>query len=69
MPKRKQRPSPKVGTEFEKVYKGKARALLVVEHDGRICFQMDGKIFSSPSAAAKTLTKSEVNGWEFWGMD
>ena len=26
----------------------------------------DGKIFDSPTAAAKTITKRRVNGWQFW---
>jgi len=69
MAKRKKRPTPKVGSRFEKTYNGKSRTLLVVENEGRICFRMDGETFSSPTAAAKTLTKNEVNGWKFWGMD
>jgi hypothetical protein len=69
MPKRKKRPTPKVGSRFEKTYQGKVRTLLVVESEGQICFKMDGKTFASPTAAAKSLTKSEINGWNFWGMD
>ena len=26
----------------------------------------DGKDFESPSAAAKSITKREINGWTFW---
>jgi hypothetical protein len=69
MAKRKERPTPKVGSRFEKEFKGKVRTLQVVELEGRICYKMDGKIFGSPSGAAKTLIKQEVNGWRFWGMD
>lgn len=32
-------------------------------------FELEKKFFASPSAAAKTLTVAEVNGWEFWKMD
>jgi hypothetical protein len=69
MAKRKERPTPKVGSRFQKTYEGKCRTLHVAESEGRICYKMDGRIFNSPSAAAKTLTKAEVNGWKFWEMD
>lgn len=69
MPKRKERPTPKVGSSFEKIFHGKTRTLHVMKQDKGMCYEMDGKMFNSPSAAAKTLTKSEVNGWRFWGMD
>jgi hypothetical protein len=69
MAKHKERPTPKVGSRFEKNFSGKSRTLYVVRHEDRICYKMDGEIYASPSAAAKMLTKSEVNGWKFWGMD
>lgn len=69
MPKHKERPTPKVGTRYEKRFKGKDHILHVVENEGRVCYKLGREIFASPTAAAKSLTKSEINGWKFWQMD
>ena len=65
----KKRSKPAVGTIFEKRYEGKRHELKVVRQDGDILFELDQKRYTSPSAAAKSLTKSEVNGWRFWKID
>lgn len=50
------------GTEFRASYKG--RQFTGVVKDGALI--VDGKKFSSPSAAAVAITGSAVNGWRFW---
>ena len=54
-------------------YKGK-NYIAYVRHNGSIVFAAEsaeaerfkGKIFLSPSAAAKAITKTEMNGWTCW---
>jgi hypothetical protein len=69
MPERKPRKLPKPGSTFKKEFKGKAYNLSVVEQGGRLIYRLQGESFDSPSAAAKSLTNHEVNGWVFWRMD
>jgi hypothetical protein len=69
MPITKKRTELKIGTKFTKKYKEKTYQLKVVHHHGRLAYQLKKEVFSSPSAAAKSLTKTEVNGWVFWNMD
>jgi hypothetical protein len=69
MPKRKPRAQPKPGSTFKREYQGKTYSLSVVENNGRVLYRMKGESFSSPSAAAKSLTDHAVNGWVFWAMD
>lgn len=48
---------------LQKRYKGKLyRARL--RRDGRICYE--GRLFDSPSPAAKQVTGRRTNGWRFW---
>lgn len=68
MPKRKIRPCPILGSEFIKEFKGKSHKLKVVKDGGKVAYQLGASIFPSPSAAAKSITKREVNGWKFWGL-
>jgi len=69
MPARKERPNPRVGTEFSKRFKGKTYKLKVIKADGKIAYETAGTVFLSPTAAAKSITKNEVNGWRFWSID
>jgi len=66
MPAAKERPNPKVGSEFERQYKRKNYKLKVVKASGGVGFELAGTVYSSPSAAAKSITKGEINGWKFW---
>ncbi len=50
------------GTQFRATYKGKQHNALV--KDGALV--MNGKRFTSPSAAAVAITGNPVNGWRFW---
>ena len=69
MPKRKVRSPPKIGAVFEKAYHEKIYTLTVVSEGQRIGFKVGKTIYPSPTAAAKAIVKSEVNGWRFWDMD
>jgi hypothetical protein len=50
------------GTEFRATYKG--QIFNGVVEDGALA--VNGKRFSSPSAAAVAITGNPVNGWIFW---
>ena len=43
--------------------------MVVVNMEGRLGYRIGNKTFPSPSAAAKSVTNSEVNGWRFWKID
>jgi hypothetical protein len=65
----KARSLPKPGATFKKEYKGTTYVLSVMEQKGRLIYRLRGESFNSPSAAAKSLTNYEINGWVFWSMD
>ena len=67
--KRKERTHPIVGKEYKKTYKEKNFILKVIDDQGSILFKLQGKVFKTPTAAAKSITRYEVNGWVFWGID
>lgn len=50
------------GTEFRANYKGQTHLARV--EGGAIVVQ--GKSYDTPSSAAMSITKSNVNGWRFW---
>ncbi len=50
------------GTEFRATYKGQQFTAIV--KNGALV--MNGKRFTSPSAAAVSITGNPVNGWRFW---
>jgi len=50
------------GAEFKATYKGKE--YLGVVNNGAL--EVGGNRFSSPSAAAMSITNTPVNGWTFW---
>lgn len=51
------------GSEFRADYKGKTFTAVV--KDGTLEMS-DGKKFTTPSAAAVSITGGNVNGWRFW---
>ena len=70
MPKRKQHKLPKPGTMFERKWRDRLyRMKVIAQKDARVAFEVDGRAFTTPSAAAKSITKQEVNGWRFWHID
>lgn len=52
------------GTELRAEYKGKVYTAKIEGGE----WVQDGKLQSSPSAAASNITKSGVNGWWFWSV-
>jgi hypothetical protein len=66
--KRKERKLPKAGMIFTKRHKGKDYSLTVIEIDGQIKYKIGKNVFNSPTAAAQSLVKYNINGWAFWGM-
>ena len=69
MGKRKERKLPLPGTRFPRTYKGEIYIMEVVSQEGRIGYKVGQVICDSPTAAAKVITKTEVNGWAFWGLE
>ncbi len=69
MHERKQRPSPKAGTSYVKTYKGRKYTMKVIEVNGELAYSVSGNQYRTPTAAAKSITGNEVNGWTFWKMD
>lgn len=69
MPKRKVRTLPKPGMVFEKTYHNTIYTLSVINDGQKIGYKLGKTIYPSPSAAAKTLTKYEINGWKFWNIE
>jgi len=69
MPRKKQHKLPKVGSIWERSFKKKRYVMKVVAAPNGIAYEVDGRRFDSPSAAAKSIAKVEVNGWVFWKID
>jgi hypothetical protein len=59
---------PRVGAVFEHTYAGKNYKLKVVAFQDGVAYKLNGKIYETPTAAAKTITQYDVNGWLFWHM-
>jgi hypothetical protein len=69
MAKRKDRTPPPIGASFIRKYKKKAHAMKVVANGDAVGYLVRGTVFKTPTAAAKAITKTEVNGWVFWGIE
>ena len=69
MPQKKQREAPKVGSVFEKRYKRCRHLLAIVKLGSGIGFKVGDEVFLTPTAAATSITGSEVNGWVWWGIE
>jgi hypothetical protein len=69
MPVRKERKPPKIGTKYERAYKGTTYTMTVVDARPGVAYSVGGKVYASPTGAAKAVTKTEVNGWDFWGIE
>lgn len=63
-----ERKVPLVGQTFERTFSGKSYKLKVVPAGEGLAFELNGRIYKTPTAAAKAITKFEVNGWRFWYM-
>ena len=66
MPKPKKRTTPTAGSVYERNFAGKTYRLKVVKSSDGVAYEVSGRIFKTPSAAAKSIVKQEVNGWRFW---
>lgn len=69
MRERKQRQAPPLGSTWSKTYENSKYTMTVVRAGGAIGYQVGREVFKTPTAAAKAITKTEVNGWVFWGLD
>jgi hypothetical protein len=69
MKRAKDHKAPKIGGTFEKLFKGRKYHLKIISTPSGIGYEVRGQIFRSPSAAAKSITKTAVNGWVFWHME
>ena len=69
MAKKKERKPPRIGSRFNKEYKGKNYKMTVTKIKNGIGYKVGDVVYRSPSAAAKSITKSEINGWLFWKID
>ena len=69
MPQKKKRPLPVAGTTYSRKRKGTVYHMTVVKTGSGIGYKTGRAVFKSPTAAARSITKAEVNGWVFWKMD
>lgn len=60
---------PSKGKKYERVFKGKKFVLYVKEQNKDIKYEVNGKIYNSPSSAAFAVTNNHTNGWKFWKID
>jgi hypothetical protein len=65
---RRPRSLPSPGTIYVKRYKGRRYVMRVLPHNDGVAFEVLGRIHSSPTAAARAVTGTSVNGWVFWGI-
>jgi hypothetical protein len=68
MPRKKERKPPQIGKTYTKVFKGRSYSVKVVRTDSGVAYNLGCEIFPTPTAAAKSITKHDVNGWAFWGI-
>ena len=59
---------PKIGRRFSKKFRGRLYRMTAVKSNNEIGYKVGRKIYKSPSAAARSITKYEVNGWVFWNI-
>ena len=69
MPIRKVHALPKVGDTFNKVYKHVQYTMTIVKTEKGIGYKVENNIYSSPSAAATSVSQNAVNGWIFWHIE
>lgn len=69
MPVRKAHGLPKVGDTFNRTFKHVQYTMTIVRARKGIGYKVGNNIYSSPSAAAKSVTQTAVNGWTFWHIE
>ena len=65
----KKRTPPEAGTKYTRTYKGRTYTMTVVSTARGLGYRVGRKVFTTPTAAAKSITNTEINGWMFWGLD
>jgi len=68
MPRKKERKPPQIGKIYTRVFKGKSYSVKIVRTESGLAYTLGGETFPTPTAAAKSITKCDVNGWVFWGI-
>lgn len=68
MTARKKRANPSIGSKFRRRFKGSGHLLEIVKSDGKIAYKVNSVLYGSPTAAARAVTNTQVNGWRFWGI-
>ena len=63
-----ERKIPKAGLICNRIFAGKQYILKVVNWSNGLGYELNGQIYDTPTAAAKSITKFEVNGWRFWHL-
>ena len=60
---------PDVDSTFIRIFKDKKYIMTVVKQNTEIAFKVGQVIYDSPTAAARSIYKNQVNGWRFWKMN
>jgi len=68
MARRKNHKAPAHGAIFKKAFCGVEYSLTVRHTKDGIRYVTGGTEYNTPSGAAKSIVKAEVNGWRFWGI-
>jgi hypothetical protein len=69
MPKTTLHEPPLPGSTFSRMYKRERYIMVVEKTEEGVGYKVGKTIYRSPTAAAKSITKTEVNGWSFWGIE
>jgi len=69
MPARKEHVLPKTGKTFTREFGGIQYTLEIVNNNNGIGYKVSNNVYRTPTAAAKSITQYEINGWSFWGLD
>lgn len=60
---------PRADITVERTFAGTLYRLKVVNSPNGLVYVLNGHTYETPTAAAKSITKFEVNGWRFWHME
>lgn len=63
-----ERKIPEAGAIFERTFAGIKYKLKVINTSKGLAYELDDQVYETPTSAAKSITKFEVNGWRFWYM-
>lgn len=69
MPIKKSHRLPNVGDTFTRNFKGVKYTMTIVKAGKSTGYKVKDSVYNSPSAAAKSITKNDVNGWVFWRIE